>query len=106
MQETDLVMELMRRLEQQQVNGHATVKLGTAVADPDTFQDIFSRFSRGTYFEHVELDVDPVDPVIACECGYRATPRSPDELDRCPACGGTPELEQGTEFEVIVPDKR
>jgi Zn finger protein HypA/HybF involved in hydrogenase expression len=106
MQETDLVMETLRILEAQQCNGHARVKLGTAVADPSTFQDIFTEYSKGTYFEQVDLEVDAIDPVITCDCGYRAAPRNPDELDQCPACGAVPELEQGTEFKVIVPKQR
>lgn len=103
MHETELVMELMEELEQRQCNGHAEVKLGRALADPSTFRHIFSRFSRGTYFEHVNLDVDAVDPVIACECGYRGVPRGPDDLSACPRCGARPALEQGTEFEIVEP---
>ncbi|MCJ7479144.1 MAG: hydrogenase maturation nickel metallochaperone HypA [Candidatus Nanohaloarchaeota archaeon QJJ-7] len=103
MQETDLVMNLMRELEQRQCNGHAKVKLGTALADPAKFQDIFSNFSRGTYFESLNLEIETVDPVISCSCGYRASPRSPEELSICPVCGGEPELEQGIEFEILEP---
>ncbi|MDY6769967.1 MAG: hydrogenase/urease maturation nickel metallochaperone HypA [Candidatus Nanohaloarchaea archaeon] len=103
MQETDLVLELLQELERQQCNGHAKVRLGTALADPDTFQDIFATYSRGTYFEEVDLEVEPVDPVIACDCGYEAAPRSPRELDECPSCGGTPELAEGVEFDIQVP---
>ncbi|MDY6773647.1 MAG: hydrogenase maturation nickel metallochaperone HypA [Candidatus Nanohaloarchaea archaeon] len=103
MQETNLVMNLIRTLEQKQCNGHAKVKLGTALADPTKFQSIFSSFSRGTYFEHVDLEIETVDPVVSCSCGYRAAPRSPEDLSTCPSCGGEPELEHGTEFEIVEP---
>lgn len=96
-------MELIRALEQRQCNGHAKVKLGTALADPETFRSIFTRFSKGTYFEHVDLEVEAVDPMISCACGYRAVPRSPEAVSRCPACGEEPRLERGTEFEVLEP---
>lgn len=102
--ETELVMELLETLERRQCNGHATVRLGTALADPDTFADIFTEFSRGTYFEHVGLDVEVVDPVISCGCGYRARPTDPAQLSRCPRCGGRPDLVRGTEFEILEPE--
>ncbi|MFB6076817.1 MAG: hydrogenase maturation nickel metallochaperone HypA [Candidatus Nanohaloarchaea archaeon] len=103
MRETDLVMELLETLRQRECNGHASVRLGTAIADPATFDDIFTRFSRGTYFEHVDLDIHPVDPAITCDCGYTGPVTSPDKISRCPRCGGTPDLSRGTEFEVVEP---
>lgn len=103
MQETELVMDLFESLERRECNGHATVRMGTALADPAKFRRIFSRFSRGTYYEELELDLEEVDPVISCSCGYRGVPSSAAELSECPRCGGNPELEKGTEFEVVEP---
>ncbi|MDY6776542.1 MAG: hydrogenase maturation nickel metallochaperone HypA [Candidatus Nanohaloarchaea archaeon] len=104
MQETDMVMELLQVLERRQCNGHAHVRLGRALADPDKFRNIFSRFSRGTYFENVNLDIEPVEPVVSCSCGYQGIPRSADELTTCPRCGGEPRLEEGDEFEIVEPE--
>ncbi len=106
MQETDLVMQLLETLERRQCNGHARVRLGTGIADPDTFRDIYTEFSRGTYFEHVDLDVEPVDPAIRCGCGYGGPLRNAAHLHACPACGAEPELVHGTEFEVLEPEPR
>lgn len=103
MQETDLVMRLLETLERRQCNGHARVRLGTALADPATFRSIYTEFSRGTYFENVSLDLDTVDPAIRCDCGYAAPLDDPAHLSTCPACGGEPTLVRGTEFEVLEP---
>ncbi len=105
MQETDLVIELIEELSNRQCNGHAKVRLGTALADPDKFKNIFSHYSRGTYFEQVDLELEEIYPVIQCSCGYTATVTSPDMLSApCPKCGGEPQLEHGTEFEIVEPE--
>lgn len=107
MQETDLVMKLIEELSHRGCNGHAKVRLGTALADPDKFKNIFNHYSRGTYFENVDLQLEEVYPVIQCECGYTAHVMSPDMLsDPCPQCGGTPELQHGKEFEILEPEEQ
>lgn len=105
MQETDLVLKLIEELSRRECNGHARVRLGTALADPDKFKDIFSQYSRGTYFENIDLELDEVYPEIQCSCGYHDSAPSPDMLSSCPQCGGTPELSSGTEFEIMEPDQ-
>jgi Zn finger protein HypA/HybF involved in hydrogenase expression len=106
MQETDLVMKLIEELSHRQCNGHAKVRLGTALADPEKFRDIFHHYSRGTYFEEVDLDLEVVYPEVQCACGYRAAVTSPDMLSAaCPQCGGDPQLQRGTEFEIIEPEE-
>lgn len=105
MQETDLVLKLIEELSRSECNGHARVRLGTALADPDKFRDIFSHYSRGTYFENIDLELETVYPEIQCECGYRDGQPSPELLSSCPRCGGTPELSKGTEFEILVPEQ-
>lgn len=105
MQETDLVLELIEELSRRECNGHAKIRLGTALADPDKFKDIFSHYSRGTYFENVALDVEEVAPQITCDCGYQAPAIRPEMLSTCPNCRNTPRLSQGTEFEIIEPAK-
>lgn len=104
MRETDLVMQLIETLRQRGCNGHASVRLGRALADPATFADIFAEFSRGTYFEYVDLEVEAVDPEITCSCGYSGPVTGPDDVSACPRCGATPELARGTEFEIIEPE--
>lgn len=101
--ETDLVIRLMEELSRRDCNGHATVRLGEARADPDTFSSIFAHYARGTYFENVDLDVEVVEPVVACSCGYRTTPTNTRMLQQCPRCSRTPQLMQGNEFAIIEP---
>ncbi len=102
--ETDLVLDLLRTLQRRDCNGHARVRLGTARADPDRFRQIFDRYARGTYFEHVDLEVEEEDPVVACSCGYEAVPATPAALQHCPRCTETPELVAGTAFDVVEPE--
>ena len=103
MRETDMVLHLMEELSRRDCNGHAKVRLGLARGDPDRFQTIFSHYSRGTYFEHVDLQLDAVKPEIQCDCGYRAVVTHPKLLSHCPVCGDTPELAQGAEFDIVEP---
>ncbi len=103
MQETDLVLQLIEELSRRECNGHAKLRLGTALADPDKFKDIFSHYSRGTYFENVDLELEEVYPVVQCQCGYENTAPSADVVSSCPQCGGVPELVQGTEFDILEP---
>lgn len=106
MQETDLVLELIEELSKRECNGHAKVRLGTALADPDKFRQIFTHYSRGTYFEQVDLQLEEVNPEMECRCGHRIKVTSPAMLSSpCPNCNGTPELVHGTEFEVIEPEQ-
>lgn len=105
MQETDLVLELIEELSRRDCNGHARVRLGTAIADPDKFKHIFSHYSRGTYFENVTLELEEIPPEITCSCGYTARATRPDMLRQCPQCQRPPELSAGTEFEVVEPEK-
>lgn len=104
MRETDLVMDLMRELSRRDCNGHATVRLGTALADPARFRSIFTHYARGTYFEQVDLEIEEEQPVVACPCGYREEAPRADALERCPYCAGATYLLNGNEFEVLEPD--
>lgn len=104
MQETELVMDLMRELSRRDCNGHAKVRLGTALADPDRFHEIFAHYARGTYFEQVDLEIEEIPPAVQCSCGYRAYARTPDHLSVCPRCRNTPQLYQGTEFAILEPE--
>lgn len=107
MQETDLVIKLIEELSERGCNGHAKIRLGTALADPEKFRDIFSHYSRGTYFEQVDLEVEEVAPVIQCTCGYTAPVTSTEMLSAsCPHCGDQPQLAHGTEFDIIEPQKQ
>lgn len=105
MQETNLVMKLIEELSNRDCNGHAKVRIGTALADPDKFKKIFRHYSRGTYFENIDLQLEEVFPTIRCnDCGNAAPVTSPDMLSTpCPECGGRPELQHGTEFEILEP---
>lgn len=104
MQETNLVMQLIEELSRRECNGHAKVRLGRARASPAKFKEIFNHYSRGTYFEQVDLAIEEVPPIIGCECGYNALVTAPAMLSEpCPECGGEPELRQGMEFDILEP---
>lgn len=104
MRETELVMQTMEELNRRTCNGHIKIKMGTAEADEDRFRDIFDRFSRGTYFETMDLEIESVTNTVACECGY-ARPLNTDSYlptRNCPRCGETLRI-KGEDFTIVEP---
>lgn len=104
MEETELVMQTMEELNRRTCNGHIKIRMGTATADPDQFRSIFERFSAGTYFETMEMEIEHVRSQLACECGYRralSTDAYIPAMD-CPRCGNALEID-GDEFTIIEP---
>lgn len=106
MQETDLVLELIEELSKRQCNGHACVRLGTGIADPQKFLEIYDRYATGTYFEQVDLELQTVAPEIQCSCSsIDKRVETPEELsETCPHCGEVPKLVHGTEFDILEPE--
>jgi uncharacterized protein (UPF0212 family) len=70
-----------------------------------------SRIARkeiGQRLENIPLEVveiETVEPVFACGCGYRRCIRQQAYLDDplCPRCRERMEMEQGHEFEIVEP---
>ncbi len=105
MREAKLVMQAMEELNRRECNGHVKLRLGNAVAAPETFRQMFDRFSKGTYFEGIKLEIEEVPAVISCNCGYRRRLGSRNHLPRveCPRCRNRLSVEQGNEFEIVEP---
>lgn len=103
--EANLAMDALQELRRRDCNGHVRFRLGEARVDPETFCRVFDRFSRGTYFEDTAVEIETVEPVLACGCGYRRQVRQQAYLDdrRCPRCRERMEMEQGQEFEIVEP---
>lgn len=103
--EANLAMDALQELRRRDCNGHVRFRLGEARVDPETFCRVFERFSRGTYFEDTAVEVETVEPVFACGCGYRRCVRQQAYLDdpMCPRCQDRMEMEQGHEFEIVEP---
>jgi len=108
MKEANLAMQALEELNRRECNGHVKFRLGLAHADPDRFQRVFKRFSRGTYFEETAVQIETVEPVVSCGCGYRRQMAQGSYLHdaSCPRCGGRLEFEHGHEFEILEPQQR
>ncbi|MCJ7450479.1 MAG: hydrogenase/urease maturation nickel metallochaperone HypA [Candidatus Nanohaloarchaeota archaeon QJJ-9] len=106
MSETERVLEIIQELNRRDCNGHAKIKLGRAVAKPERFRKIFERYSRGTYFEKVDLDIEEVPIQLGCGCGYWRIIKPEDEVNSpsCPRCGNELSIEKGNEVEIVKPE--
>lgn len=98
-------MRALQELRRRDCNGHVRFRLGMARVDPERFRRVFEHFSRGTYFEDTALELETVEPVMACGCGYRRSVSRQAYLGdaRCPRCRDRMELERGDEFEIVEP---
>lgn len=105
MQEAKLVMRAMQELNRRECNGHVKLRLGNVLAAPETFRQMFDRFSKGTYFEGIHLEIEEVPTVISCRCGYRRRLGREGYLPQveCPRCRNRLSVEQGDEFEIVEP---
>ncbi|MDY6778634.1 MAG: hydrogenase/urease maturation nickel metallochaperone HypA [Candidatus Nanohaloarchaea archaeon] len=104
--ETELVMRTIEELNRRQCNGHVKLELGSAIASVERFRKIFERFSEGTYFEEMDVEIDEVPSVVACSCGYRRKIGSRGYIPHgnCPRCGRLLDLERGGEFRILEPE--
>lgn len=107
MRETELVMHTMEELNRRTCNGHIKIKIGAAMADADQFESIFERFSQGTYFETMDLEIEMVRNTLQCGCGYarRLNEDAYVPAMTCPRCGGTLNID-GEDFTIIEPVPR
>lgn len=91
-----------------------TLEIGRAThVNPDQLAFVLETIADGTSAEGADVTADVVEPVAACDCGWRDTPAelelavgfAPDI--QCPECGDRTELVAGTECRLAsieVPD--
>ncbi|MDY6771397.1 MAG: hydrogenase/urease maturation nickel metallochaperone HypA [Candidatus Nanohaloarchaea archaeon] len=105
MKEAQLAMRALEELNRRECNGHVRFRVGRARVRPEKFRNAFKRFSRGTYFEDTRIEIETVQPVAGCDCGYnrRLSRRSYLPEAECPRCGDQLTLQQGEEFEIVEP---
>lgn len=86
-------------------NGHAKIKLGHLVADPDKFKTLFRLFTRGTELDHVQLDIEDIPPKVSCDCGFSGQITLPSHVRSasCPRCKKKVDIVQGREFKIVYP---
>lgn len=91
-----------------ETNGHAKIKLGHLMADPDTFRSLFKLFTQGTELDHVQLDIEDLAPKVSCDCGFSGEVTLPSHVRSasCPRCKKKVDIVQGKEFEIVYPEKR
>lgn len=91
-----------------------TIEIGRAThVSPDQLVFCLETIAEGTAAERTTVRTEPVEPVAACDCGWRD---APEELDlaiafapevRCPECGDRTELVRGRECRLAsieIPD--
>lgn len=91
-----------------------TLEIGRAThVNPDQLVFCLKTVVEGTPAEGATVKTETVEPVAACECGWRDTP---EQLDlaigfapdvRCPECGDRTELVRGRECRLAsieIPD--
>jgi hydrogenase nickel incorporation protein HypA/HybF len=92
-----------------------TLEIGRVThVNPEQLVFCLEAIAESTPAADATIRTETIDPVAACECGWRDTPR---ELDlaagfapdiKCPSCGSRAELVEGRECRlssIEVPDK-
>jgi len=99
-------MKTLEELNRRECNGHLKLRMGNAVASPYRFRKIFRKFSEGTYFEQMDLEIEEVAASLSCsECGYKRRIESDSYVYSfsCPRCREELSLKEGQEFEIVEP---
>ncbi|MFB6116707.1 MAG: hypothetical protein ABEK10_04320 [Candidatus Nanosalina sp.] len=100
----NVLISVMQDLSRVSTNGHAHIKINRNICEAERFEKLFNYFAYGTILEHIDLDVEEVDPQAECVCGYRETVGGdhPGYL-RCPDCGKYAEIKDDA-YEIEKPD--
>lgn len=100
-----LAMHTMQELNRRDCAGKVRLKLGKAITDSERFKRVFKRYSRGTFYEDVSLEIEEVPVELSCGCGYSRNVggRSYVHREECPRCGSPLTVSKGDEFEIVEP---
>lgn len=97
-----LAMQTMRELNKKDCVDKVRLRIGRALTTPERFRRVFERFSEGTFFEDVELEIEEVPVKVSCDCGYsRKVSEGYFHRKECPRCNSSLYYSEGEEFEII-----
>lgn len=99
----NVIINLIDELSDISTGGNVQIKLNSEVSSPREFKNLFQYFTRGTYLEHIDLEVEQFKPRIECGCGFTSTVESLDKgYAKCPKCGKFAEINDHS-YEIIHP---
>lgn len=100
----NVLINVMQDLSRISTNDYARIRLNSNLCDPETFQQLFEYFSKGTILEHVHLEVEPMQETMACSCGYeKAVEDEHPGYLKCPECGRFAEVDDQS-YSLVNPD--
>ncbi len=99
----NVIIDLMQELSEISTGTSVKIRLNQNVADPRQFKQLFNYFARGTYLEHINLDVETFQPSLECSCGYSSKIDSLEKgYAKCPRCGKFAEINDHS-YEIVHP---
>lgn len=95
---------LMQDLSRLSTNGRAEIKVNERLCKPERFKALFQHFARGTILERVDLDVERLETMVNCSCGYSSSHDGEHSgYTKCPRCGRFAEVRDRA-YELVEPD--
>jgi Zn finger protein HypA/HybF involved in hydrogenase expression len=100
----NVLIHVMQDLSKISTNGQARISVNTNICDPETFRSMFAYFTQGTILEHLDLEVESMQPTAQCACGYEESIEGDhDGYIRCPDCGKYANIEDDS-YSIHSPD--
>ena len=97
-----LAMQTMQELNRNDCVEKVKLRIGKALTTPERFKRVFERFSEGTFFENIDVDIEEVPVELSCGCGYsRRVSDGHAHRYHCPRCGSRMFYSRGNEFEIL-----
>ena len=94
----------MQELSRTSTNGKARIEVNSSVCSPEEFESLFSYFTKGTILERIDLNVEGIDPVATCGCGYSDKIEGEhDGYTKCPSCGRFAEV-RDPDYRILEPN--
>ena len=100
----NILINVMQELSRTSTNGEAKIEVNSSICSPEEFETLFSYFTRGTILERIDLDVENIDPVVTCGCGFtQKAEEGHDGYTKCPECGRFAEIRDPS-YNIVQPN--
>lgn len=100
----NVLISVMQDLSRVSTNGSAHIKINRNICSSERFETLFNYFTYGTILEHIDLQVEEVNAMAECVCGYQEQMEGQHPgYKRCPDCGKYAEVKDRA-YEIEKPD--
>ncbi len=98
----NIILEVIDDLLSTKVSTDIHIRINDNLCSEKEFEILFKQFTKGTFLERANLQVESFKPSITCGCGHREPYKGDKNYIKCPKCGKFANITDKS-YEIIKP---